>query len=311
LALPERHVDMNGPHPPASVIVRTKDSARTLDHVVSLLRAQTIASEIIVVDSGSRDRTLEIAHRRADLVIEIDRFSFGYALNVGASAATAPIHFALSSHASPPDERWIERSLAKYANESVAATTGVATLPGTRQPLHGTFLQTLAIATSYPLWGFSNTGSSWRADVWRAFPFDEQLSASEDKEWAFRILTAGWTIAFDRALLIESKHRRDHGLRQLYARTKREFEALGSFAQLYAPVPAATMRGFAREWLTDIPEDAPYHGWRRRLNYFRFTELLGKYAGLRAAESFRAQAGCRVADGRPPLPSNDLPTERA
>lgn len=276
---------MSNATPQASVIVRTKDSARTLGRVLCELRAQTVAAEIIVVDSGSTDETLAIAYAEADRLIEIDsgRFSFGYALNIGAEAARAPIHFALSSHAFPPDEHWIERSLSLYDRPDVAATNGLATLPGPPDPSRTTFYQSLSDAINRPLWGFSNTGASWRAEVWDAFHFDEQLAASEDKEWGLRVLTAGWTIAFDTRLLIGDKHRRKHGLRHLYRRTHREFDAIASFVPLYAPLPSASTRDFLREWLIDIPPSAPYWGWRRRLNYFRFTELLGKYRALRAS----------------------------
>lgn len=281
---------MSNANPQASVIVRTKDSARTLSRVLCQLRAQTVPAEIVVVDSGSTDQTLAIARAEADQLIEIDpdRFSFGYALNVGAEAARAPIHFALSSHAFPPDEYWVERSLSLYDRPDVAATNGAATLPGPPDRSGTTFYQTLSYAINRPLWGFSNTGASWRAEVWDAFRFDEQLAASEDKEWGFRVLTAGWTIAFDTRLLIGDKHRRKHGLRNLYRRTHREFVTIGSFVPLYAPLPPASTRAFLSEWLMNIPPNAPYWGWRRRLNYFRFTELLGKYRGLRASAAAAA-----------------------
>jgi rhamnosyltransferase len=269
--------------PRASVIVRTKDSARTLGHVLSLLRAQTVPAEIIIVDSGSSDETLAIAHEGADRVIEIpaESFSFGYALNVGAAAARAPIHFALSSHSFPPDNRWIEHSLSHYERPDVAATNGAERPPGSDMPLLTTFYQTLSDAIKHPLWGFSNTAASWRADVWATFPFDEQVPASEDKEWGFRVLAAGRTIAFDSRLLLSDSHRRHAGIRHLYRRTRREYEALGSFVPLFAPLPRYTVPDLIREWLIDIPAHAPYAGWRRRLNYFRFTELLGKYRGLK------------------------------
>jgi rhamnosyltransferase len=269
--------------PRASVIIRTKDSERTLGRVLSLVRAQTVPTEIIVVDSGSSDETLAIAHESVDRIIEIpaDSFSFGHALNVGAAAARAPIHIALSSHALPPDDRWIERSLSKYDRPDVAGTSGAPTPPDSPESLLTTLHQTLTDALNRPWWGFSNTGSTWRADVWASFPFDEQLPACEDKEWGFRVLAAGWTIAIDSTLLVSDAHRRQDGLRQLYRRTRREFAAIGSFAS----IPPFTIRDFLREWLTEIPAHATYRGWRRRLNYFRLVELVGKYQGLKANDA--------------------------
>ncbi|HXN36482.1 MAG TPA: glycosyltransferase [Solirubrobacteraceae bacterium] len=275
---------MNDSVPPASVIIRTKDSARTLGRALASVRAQTVACEIIVVDSGSTDGTLEIARKHADCVIEIEaaRFSFGRALNVGAAAARAPIHFALSSHSFPPDSGWIERSLSKYARPDVAGTSGALTIPGTHEPLLTTFYQTLAGAIAYPAgaW-FSNTGSSWRAEAWAIFPFDERLPACEDKEWSLRVLAAGWTIAVDSTLAVSQAHRRNHGIRQLYLRTQREFAAMSSFVHF----PPLTARDLLREWLIDIPANAPYRGWRSRSSYFRIAELLGKYQGLKTRDA--------------------------
>ncbi len=269
--------------PRASVIIRTKDSARTLDRVIALVRAQTIPAEIIVVDSGSTDQTLATARDEADRVLEIpaDRFSFGRALNLGAAAARAPIHFALSSHSFPPDNHWIERSLSKYDRPDVAGTSGAPMLPDSQNPLTITFYQTLSDAMMHPWWGFSNTGSSWRADVWVRFPFDEELPACEDKEWGFRVLAAGWTIAVDPKLSVSEMHRKQHGIRNLYLRTRRETMAISSFVTL----PPVTIGGFLREWLIDLQAHGQYRRWRRRLNYFRLAELLGKYRGLKAREA--------------------------
>jgi len=261
--------------PRASVIIRTKDSARTLGRVLAAVRSQTVSSEIIVVDSGSSDETLAIARLQADRVLEIpaEGFSFGRALNVGAAAARAPIHFALSSHAFPPDDRWIERSLSHYDRPDVAGTSGAPTPPGSHEPLAATFHQTLPDALKRPWWGFSNTGSSWRAEVWAELPFDEELPACEDKEWGLRVLAAGWTIAVDSRLCVSSEHREQHGLRRLYRRTRREFEAIGSFATL----PDLTTRDFLHQWFLDVPVRGHYRRWRRRLSPLRFAELLGRY----------------------------------
>jgi rhamnosyltransferase len=275
--------------PRASVIIRTKDSARTLPGALASVRSQTISCEVVVVDSGSRDATLSIARTGADHVLQLpaERFSFGRALNVGAGAAGGPIHFALSSHSVPPDEHWIERSLAKYDRADVAATNGALRAPGSSQPLTATFFQTLADASRYPFWGFSNTGSSWRATVWAEHPFDEALPACEDKEWGLRVLRAGWVIAFDPLLCVSDAHRTEHGLRHLYRRTRREFEALGALCAGRPP----TFADFLCEWLVELDTEGPLRRARRRLNPIRMTELLAKQRGLRASRSLESALG--------------------
>ena len=183
-----------------------------------------------------------MARNSADRVVEIDpaSFTFGHALNIGAAIARAPIHFAISSHAFPPDHRWIERSLSKYDRPDVVATSGAPTFPGSPEPLLGTFYQTLAIARDHPSWGLSNTGASWRADIWASFPFDETLDACEDKEWGLRVLAAGGTIAIDSALLVTDGHRRADGIRQLHRRVRRSSRRSAPLPRSHDSPPATS-----------------------------------------------------------------------
>src|ERR1700730_12650661 len=166
----------------ASVIVRAKDKEATIEATLRAVRNQTVDVEPLVVVSGSRDGTLEIARRWADRVIEIPshEFSYGHALNVGAAEATGPFHFALSAHCVPPHTAWIEASIAHYACSSVAATCGALETPDF-QALLRPFAQTADTVLKNPYWGYSIHAGSWRAEVWQADHFDEQMDAAEDK----------------------------------------------------------------------------------------------------------------------------------
>src|SRR4051794_37307753 len=171
---------------PASVIVRAKDKAATIERTLRALRAQTVPAEIGVVDSGSTDGTLEIARRWADVVVEIDPgdFSYGGALNLGARRASGTVHFALSAHSVPERDDWIEQSLRLYADDGQVGATNTAMLTPDGTPIEGWYFQTLEDVDRCPVWGFSNHASSWRAEIWRELPFREDLLACEDKEWS-------------------------------------------------------------------------------------------------------------------------------
>ena len=45
----------------ASVVVRAKNKQATIERTLRALRAQTVQAQVIVVDSGSTDSTLDIA----------------------------------------------------------------------------------------------------------------------------------------------------------------------------------------------------------------------------------------------------------
>jgi glycosyltransferase involved in cell wall biosynthesis len=56
--------------PAVSVVVTTRNEVADIATCLTSVRAQTVATEIVVVDNGSSDGTVEIARRLADVVIE-------------------------------------------------------------------------------------------------------------------------------------------------------------------------------------------------------------------------------------------------
>jgi rhamnosyltransferase len=265
----------------ATVIVRSKNEERVIERSLSLLRRQTVDIELIVVDSGSRDRTVEIARRYSDQLIELpaEDFTFGYALNVGARNASTPFHFAVSAHCFPERRDWVELSLRHYDREDVAGTVGLRHLPD-GSPIGATFYQDARHARANPYWGFSNHASSWRAAVWERFPFDEAIEAAEDKEWALRVLEAGGVIAVDPALWVDYSHVWRSGAVSTYRRQKRCARAIASFA---GPSPYS-LRDCLREWWSEMPDDR-HSPLLHRFDYRRVVGLAGKYAGQRAART--------------------------
>lgn len=266
----------------ASVIVRAKNEIESIERCLRLVREQTLAVELIVVDSGSTDGTLAVAQRLADRVIEIApaAFSFGGALNVGAGAATTAVHVALSAHCFPERADWVERAVAHYADPSVAGTFGVRTRPdGT--PLTAPWTCRAPEALADPYWGFTNHASSWRADVWERFPFDERIEACEDREWSWRVLHAGNALVADPLLWVSGGHRRSAGLRPLFHRVRRESRALAS---LHAGRPYTT-RAALRDWWSDLPPGSRHPAALRRLNPPRAVEIAARVVGERDARA--------------------------
>jgi rhamnosyltransferase len=260
----------------ASVVVRSQDSAGTIESALASIRRQTAEAEIVIVDSGSADETLEIARRYADTVVELDRGSYrpGRALNAGSAAATGEAVFAVSAHCALPRTDWIERALAHYADAAVAGVNGTLTTPD-RRPLEAPLVQTPGDARRYPYWGFSNHASSWRRSVWEQLPFDEERQLVEDREWSLRVLDAGWKLVYDPALWVDQSHRWRAGTVSFFKRERRENRALAELIEM----PPYTARDLTREWLT--PPDREHSRLFHLLNYRRAAGLLGKYIGLR------------------------------
>jgi rhamnosyltransferase len=259
-----------------SVIVRTKNSAATVGETFRGLRRQTVDCEIVAVDSGSADGTLEIISTYADELVQIpaERFSYGGALNLGADRASGEVQFALSSHCFLERDDWIERSLTFYEDRRVAGTNGAHFGPR-GELLFEPMFQTFEDAWTDPYWGFSNHAGSWRASVWREHRFDGEMEACEDKEWAWRVLGAGHVLVFHPALTVSSKHREKSGTRALFDRSRREARALAR----QVPVGPRTAREAIDQWWNQVPERPLYPPLFYRLNYLRAAEICGRYVG--------------------------------
>jgi glycosyltransferase involved in cell wall biosynthesis len=248
----------------------------TIECLLDDLAGQSVRHELLAVDSGSTDGTLELVDRACDRVLRLPPGTYrpGRALNAGVEAARGEVIFAVSSHCRLPRRDWMEQALALYADERVVATNGAERDPLGR-PLTGTHHQTAAEARANPYWGFSNHASSWRKAAWRDHRFSETLPTAEDKEWALRVLDAGWTIAYRPELVVDMSHRWRQGTLRFLRRERLEAYVLGS----YLPLPDYGLLDLAHEWWSPAFPRHPLA--RERVNPRRLAGLVGKYLGHR------------------------------
>ena len=102
--------------PSVSVIVPVKDGARYLSDVLTAVSRQRFDGEIetLVIDSGSSDGSVEIAHRAGARVIEIAPSAFGHGKtrNLGAEQTSGDHIVFLTQDATPAHEEWLAELLA-------------------------------------------------------------------------------------------------------------------------------------------------------------------------------------------------------
>ncbi len=194
--------------PTVSVILRTRNEAHTLPDTVAAIRTQVwpvgAAPELIVVDSGSTDGTLRVARQMGvDRSIDLagERFSFGRALNLGAARAGGEILVALSAHARPVHDRWLEELLRPLADPRVAGVYGAQwpwpnAWPPVVLDLRRCYGSTPVVHRAPKDAFFSNANAALRRSLWQELPFDESLPACEDQDWARRAIGRGWIIIY-------------------------------------------------------------------------------------------------------------------
>lgn len=110
-----------------SVIIITKNEEANIERCLSSV---TWTDEVIVVDSGSTDRTIEIARRFTSHVHEVGWHGFGPQKNLALSFATGDWVLSLDA------DEWVTDDLRTALTEAVAAD---ATVSAWRMPRSSTF----------------------------------------------------------------------------------------------------------------------------------------------------------------------------
>ena len=197
--------------PRASIIIRAYNEAQHIERLLTGIRQQTLDGkpvqniEVILVDSGSSDGTVEIAsHFKAPFPIQIvhiqpEEFTFGRSVNLGIQHAQNPWIVIASAHVYPVYPDWLERLLAPFSNEQVVLTYGKQ-----RGNHLSHFSEQQIFAHLYPEQSqlhqthpfCNNANAAIRRSTWEEHPYDESLSGLEDLEWANWAAQKGYAISY-------------------------------------------------------------------------------------------------------------------
>jgi rhamnosyltransferase len=188
--------------PRASVVIRCYNEVEHLPKLFSELKRQTLRDfEVVVVDSGSDDGTLDVVQSEEVVLCHIkkENFSFGRSLNIGCEAASGKYLVFISAHCYPEHERWLENLLAGFDDEEVAAVYGRQRgVPDShfseRQIFRRWFPDESVARQDTP---FSNNANcAVRRALWEEFRYDEALTGLEDVAWAQQAMRKGWWIGY-------------------------------------------------------------------------------------------------------------------
>lgn len=172
-----------------SIIIRTKNEeesiGKTLDKVLSSKIDQPF--EVILVDSGSSDKTLEIAKQFDVKILTIpeSKFTFGYSLNYGIQNSSGDIICCLSAHCIPCDDNWLSELIKPIAENKAHATYGRQAPVKGMNPFEELFLNKHFPADGKPdgRIAFSNANCAFVRKLWDETKFDEHVPGWEDYLW--------------------------------------------------------------------------------------------------------------------------------
>jgi rhamnosyltransferase len=269
-----------------SIVIRSYNEDEHIERLLLGIRAQRRQPhEVILVDSGSTDRTVEIARRYVDKVVSIDKaeFTFGRALNRGIAASTGDICVFPSAHVYPLYDTWLERLIAPFQNERVVLSYGRQSGNHLNKfSEHRIFARWFPADSVCPQPSYfcNNANCAIRRSVWEARPYDETLTGLEDLAWAKAAQAGGGWIAYAADAAIVHVH--DETWAQVHNRYRREaiamrrideharftiFDFVGLLgSNIAADIGAAFSRGVLLRELKSI-------------FLFRYNQMLGTYRG--------------------------------
>jgi rhamnosyltransferase len=215
-----------------SISILTKNEERNIGACLEAVYLQKGVGEfeVILVDSGSTDATLQIARGYPIRIEEIPAHEFHHARtrNFAASLGKGPILINLSGDAIPASDNWLRSMLANFSDPGVGAVYGrqlpkaastmercdtFDTVYGDRRivkdPAHRNGL-------GYRFYHFSDVNSGLRRSVWEAVPYPEDLKMFEDLAIAKRILDGGWKIVYEPEAAVFHSHQ--YNAKQLFKR---------------------------------------------------------------------------------------------
>ena len=220
--------------PLCSIIIRAYNEEENIGRLLTGISAQTIRDvQIILVDSGSTDNTIQIARQFPVEVVSVrpEEFSFGRSLNIGISQANADLVVMASAHVYPVYPDWLAVLLEPFKDAEVGLSYGKqrgaeTTHFSEHQIFHHWYSDQSSLRQTTPF--CNNANAAIRRELWQQHSYDEGLPGLEDLAWGKWIQEKGYAITY--CAEAEVIHVHNESLDGIFNRYRREGMA---FKQIY------------------------------------------------------------------------------
>jgi glycosyltransferase involved in cell wall biosynthesis len=272
--------------PRISVVIRAYNEGQHIGRLLAGIEKQTLKDvEVIVVDSGSTDGTVDIATRHGARVIHIQphEFTFGRSLNKGVAAADGEYVVIISAHCFPVYPDWLEQIIKPFADSQVAVSYGKQRGGETNWYSEHQFFRKYFPDISQLQQGHPyahNANAAIRRSLWEQHPYNENITGLEDLAWSSWAFEQGYTIAY--IAEAEVIHLHDETPAQVHNRYYREAIAMKQIL----PLSRFTFWHFMRLWwgstLSDLLQAhrervLRQHWWS--VLWFRMMQYWGTFRG--------------------------------
>ena len=251
--------------PDVSVVIRTWNSEATIGRVLERVMSQETSCrvEIVIVDSESSDRTLEIAKPFNPKVAHTPHLGWmpGRATNIGIRLASGDVCVSLSSDAVPVNGAWLQALVGHFDDPLVAGVSSRQVPPPDCSPLAAAHVACMfgPYRTIYDRTGM-DPGKQFRrssrtcvsvilAPAHAAIcswprPVSEALMNREDREWGKAMLELGHRLVYEpRSQVFHAHDGRLAQNRVLFRRVGMDHRRITDHSLKYHQCPAMVLLG--------------------------------------------------------------------
>lgn len=249
--------------PTVSVLMRSKDSEDIIGRALASLFAQEdVAFDLLVVDSGSTDRTLEIVNRYPAEIVRIRAEDYvpGPVLNMAIASCQGDIVVFQNSDVVLDNPSALRSLVDAFVDAQVQAAFG-RQVP--RRDADTWVRRDYEVAfpekgPAPPWLTLSLPFAAMRRSIWQTRPFYDAAWGSEDTEWGTWARHSGHVVRYVPEAVAVHSH--NYTLRQLYGRRFIEGEA-----DAFIFGSGDSLRALGSRVARSTLRDAAYHLRKRRL----------------------------------------------
>ncbi|MDQ1351162.1 MAG: hypothetical protein QG657_1464 [Acidobacteriota bacterium] len=224
-----------------SIVIPAKNEEENIAQCLDAILNQetSFAYEIIVIDSGSTDATVDIVKRYPAVQlaqIKSEEFGHGKTRNLGAEMARGDYIVFLNADAVPINTEWLTNLIRPLKENQNLAGVFSRHIPKddcflymmrdlqTSMP-DKPILRTKAGKMDFML--FSTVSAAIPKATWKQFPFDNDIIIAEDQAWANKVLNNGFAVLYEPASIVRHSH--NYSARQLMENKRKVGEAEAPF----------------------------------------------------------------------------------
>jgi rhamnosyltransferase len=220
-----------------SVVIRTLNEETYLRELLTAIHRQEqtdFSVEVVIVDSGSTDRTLEIAESFGARITTIQKsgFTFGRSLNLGCDFANGDIFVLISGHCIPVNNDWLANLIAPLMSGDAGYSYGRqrgrnSTKYSERQLFDKYFPASSRLQTEE--FFCNNANSAILKSVWEKYSFNEEVTGLEDMYLSKQYVADRGVIAYVAEAPVFHIHN------ESWSQTKRRYEREALALQVIMP----------------------------------------------------------------------------